>query len=302
MSGAHDEVVQKAQDVVASYAASRGRSNPWSSLSTLLRQMQREYEDRFLYELVQNAYDAHPPDADGEIAILLAEDESDHGVLYVANRGNPFARENFDAICELAQSNKTPDESIGNKGVGFKSVLQVCEWPEIYSRTHADAPECDGYCFTFARLDWYDELAGGDKDLAEALREDVAPYFLPVPLTDPPASVLDFAERGFASVLRLPLKSAAAADVARSRVAKLESESVPLHLFLPHLQRCSPGSASSPSTRRTRSRVSTAETPSSRTSNSHASPPTIRCPTSSKRAAPFARWQAFRLDSSTTRL
>lgn len=237
MPGARDEVIQKAQDVVASYAASRGRSNPWSSLSTLLRQMQREYEDRFLYELVQNAYDAHPSDADGEIAVLLADDESDHGVLYVANRGNPFARENFDAICELAQSNKTPDESIGNKGVGFKSVLQVCEWPEIYSRAYADSPGFDGYCFTFARLDSYDELAGGDVDLAEALRQDVAPYFLPVPLTDPGPTVVEFAERGFASVLRLPLKSAAAADVARDRVAKLESESVPLHLFLPRLQR-----------------------------------------------------------------
>jgi len=48
MSSACDQVIQKAQDVVASYAASRGHSNPWSSLSTLLRQMQREYEDRFL--------------------------------------------------------------------------------------------------------------------------------------------------------------------------------------------------------------------------------------------------------------
>lgn len=237
MPTARDEILEKAQDVVASYAASRGRSNPWSSLSTLLRQMQREYEDRFLYELIQNAYDAHPADANGEIAILLAEDEGDHGVLYVANRGNPFARENFDAICELAQSNKTPDESIGNKGVGFKSVLQVCEWPEIYSRAHADSPGFDGYCFTFARLNAYDELAGGDKELADALRSDVAPYFLPVPLVDPPSSVLEFGERGFASVLRLPLKSAAAAEVSRDRVAKLESESVPLHLFLPRLER-----------------------------------------------------------------
>lgn len=58
MPGARDEVIQKAQDVVASYAASRGRSNPWSSLSTLLRQMQREYEDRFLYEeLLSNVVD-----------------------------------------------------------------------------------------------------------------------------------------------------------------------------------------------------------------------------------------------------
>ncbi len=214
MTSAHEQVLEKARNVVAGYAASRAHWNPASSLSTLLRQMQREYEDRFLYELVQNAYDAHPPDADGEIAILLAECEEDHGVLYVANRGNPFTHENFEAICELAQSNKTPDESIGNKGVGFKSVLQVCEWPEIYSRSHVGSPGFDGYCFTFARPDAYDVLAGGDRDLAQAMRQDVAPYFLPVPLSIPVPTVIDFAARGFATVLRLPLKSAAAAEVA----------------------------------------------------------------------------------------
>ena len=67
--------------------------------------------------------------------------------------------------CELAQSNKTPDESIGNKGVGFKSVLQVCEWPEIYSRSHTESAGFDGYCFTFARPDAYDGLARGDTEL-----------------------------------------------------------------------------------------------------------------------------------------
>ena len=237
MTSAREQILEKTRNVVAGYAASRGYWNPASSLSTLLRQMQREYEDRFLYELVQNAYDAHPPDADGEIAILLAEGEAEHGVLYVGNRGNPFAHEDFEAICELAQSNKTPDESLGNKGVGFKSVLQVCEWPEIYSRSRAESPDFDGYCFTFARPEAYDALAGGAADLAQAMRQDVAPYFLPVPLRDPVQTVSDFAARGFATVLRLPLKSAAAAEVARDRVARLESESVPLHLFLPRLQR-----------------------------------------------------------------
>jgi hypothetical protein len=132
---AREQILEKARNVVRGYAASKGHWNPASSLTALLRQMQREYEDRFLYELIQNAYDAHAADAEGEIAILLDEREGEHGVLYVANGGEPFGTENFEAICELAQSNKAPDQSIGNKGVGFKSVLQVCTWPEIYSRT-----------------------------------------------------------------------------------------------------------------------------------------------------------------------
>ena len=109
--------------------------------------MQREYEDRFLYELIQNAYDAHPADAEGQIAILLDELEEDHGVLYVANGGEPFDLDNFEAICELAQSNKPPDQAIGNKGVGFKSVLQVCTWPEVFSRAKSESSTFDGFCF-----------------------------------------------------------------------------------------------------------------------------------------------------------
>ncbi len=143
---ARDQILEKARNVVKGYAASKGHWNPASSLTALLRQMQREYEDRFLYELIQNAYDAHPAEAEGEIAILLDEREGENGVLYVANGGEPFATENFEAICELAQSNKAPDQSIGNKGVGFKSVLQVCTWPEIYSRTAPGSETFDGFC------------------------------------------------------------------------------------------------------------------------------------------------------------
>lgn len=234
---ARDQILDKARNVVKGYAASRGHWNPASSLTALLRQMQREYEDRFLYELIQNAYDAHPADAEGEIAILLDEREGDNSVLYVANGGEPFATSNFEAICELAQSNKAPDQSIGNKGVGFKSVLQVCTWPEIYSRTVPGSETFDGFCFEFARPDAYDTLCDGDPDLAEALRQDVAPYFLPVPIDHLPPTVQRFADQGFATVIRLRLDSPAARDVASERLERLTSETVPLHLFLPRLRR-----------------------------------------------------------------
>jgi len=136
--------------VVRGYAASKGHWSPASSLTALLRQTQREYEDRFcLYELIQNAYDAHPGDAEGEIAILLDGREGERGVLYVANGGQPFGRANFEAICELAQSNKAPDQSIGTRawdsracfspssGLGFQlagDLLPDCAWFEHVRR------------------------------------------------------------------------------------------------------------------------------------------------------------------------
>jgi len=238
---AREQIVEKARNVVQIYsaarAASRGRSNPYSSLSALLQQMQREYEDRFLYELIQNAYDAHPPNSEGQVAILLDELEGDHGVLYVANGGQPFDLDNFEAICELAQSNKAPDQAIGNKGVGFKSVLQVCTWPEIYSRADSASTTFNGFCFEFAQLEQYEALCDGDRELADALREDVAPYFLPSPVDDLPASLERFAVEDFATVIRLPLDSPASLDIAVSRLERLASETVPLHLFLPRLRR-----------------------------------------------------------------
>lgn len=242
---ARDQIVEKARNVVQIYAAARaaskGRSNPYSSLSALLQQMQREYEDRFLYELIQNAYDAHPPGADGQIAVLLDELEGEHGVLYVANGGDPFGADDFEAICELAQSNKAVDQSIGNKGVGFKSVLQVSTWPEIYSRADVGSATFDGFCFEFARPVHYQELCDGDQDLTEALRTDVAPYFLPVPIDEIPVAVGRFADEGFASVIRLPLDSAAALAIVKDRLDRLTSDTVPLHLFLPRLRRLAIG-------------------------------------------------------------
>ena len=85
-----------------------------------------DYAGRFLYELVQNAYDAQPREATaGRIHVLLDPDAGEHGVLYVANTGTPFDADDFRAICEIAQSSKRPGQGIGNKGLGFRSVLAI---------------------------------------------------------------------------------------------------------------------------------------------------------------------------------
>lgn len=107
------------------------RWNTVASLSDLTQKVAHEYEDRFLIELIQNGYDAHGRGSSGgRIWVRLDERVSDHGVLYVANTGSPFGFRNFDALSNIAQSSKPPGEGIGNKGLGFRSVLQVCEWPD----------------------------------------------------------------------------------------------------------------------------------------------------------------------------
>jgi hypothetical protein len=223
------------RNVVEIYLGSKG-FNPIRSLSRVLTQYKREYEGRFLYELLQNGYDALSSRDDGDIVVLLDLDEGTHGVLYVANRGQPFTNKDFESICDLADSSKNPAEGIGNKGVGFKSVLHVCDLPEIYSARGRGRRRLDGYCFTFAGPEDYRRLANGDRELASKLRKDVHSAFLPMPLGDRPARVEDFARKGFATVIRLPLKSARARKVAIDRADDLLTEEVPVQLFLERLR------------------------------------------------------------------
>ena len=56
----------------------------------------KEYRGRFLHELIQNGFDAHPTGTrDGKIAVHFHDQEGEHGVLYVANGGRPLSESNF---------------------------------------------------------------------------------------------------------------------------------------------------------------------------------------------------------------
>ena len=141
-----------------SYLQSKEDWNLSRSLKNLIEQAVRDYEHRAVIELVQNAHDAHDADErSGRILVRIDHDEGEHGVIYIANTGHGFTESNFDAITDIAQSDKKPEEGIGNKGIGFKSVLQLSRTPEIYS-TRIEGP---GYCFRFAdRLDVAGQLLG----------------------------------------------------------------------------------------------------------------------------------------------
>lgn len=94
------------------------------------------YAQRVIRELVQNAADAMAggPTGDrdhGQIEVVL---NIDTRRLYVANGGLPVSRKGLDGLTHAHLSDKRGDE-IGKFGLGFKSVLSVCEQPEVFSRT-----------------------------------------------------------------------------------------------------------------------------------------------------------------------
>lgn len=130
-----------------------GTSN-YKSIHNLNEQMVHDYSNRFLIELIQNSHDAlKKPSKDGriigKIKIVLLEKPGEVPVLYVANNGNPFSKSNFDALSRFGQSDKDPQSSIGNKGIGFRSVLQICSNPHIYSGSWESGKGFSGFCFKF---------------------------------------------------------------------------------------------------------------------------------------------------------
>lgn len=226
-------------DELAAFNGTRGKSEIYASLRAVTEYTANEYGNRFLVELLQNGHDAHAADGtSGEIRCLFAADEGDYGTLYVANQGRPFGERDFAAICQFARSSKRPGESIGNKGIGFRSVLQICEYPEIYSARspRAGAASFDGFCFSFARPEDLVRLVP-DADLREAVHRDVPPHVLPVALTTQNAHVRSYAQAGFATVVRLPIKfTDARSDVLAAFDALVEGPA-PILLFLERISR-----------------------------------------------------------------
>lgn len=82
-------------------------------------------------ELLQNAEDAR--DLQGQPATRFWLDFRDDG-LWVGNDGE-FSDANFTAISNIGAGSKRYDEvTIGSFGVGFVSVYQITDYPEVYSR------------------------------------------------------------------------------------------------------------------------------------------------------------------------
>lgn len=238
----------------------------YETQSTTIGHIQDDYHGRFLLELIQNADDAGAPG--GSIALVL-DRQQDPPVLFAANMGTPFRREDVDDIRNLGLSRKDVNRCIGNKGLGFRSVLEVTTNPRIYSLADTGAGE-PGYCFEFTPRT-RDALRGAlsairdGKEVTDALSKalqfalsdpvftdlDPAPsrlrqrlqeeesliddvcrriepnvYPLPIFFSQDPyqSKVKDLWERGFVTVVALPLnRSSASSKFAEEALEKLDA-------------------------------------------------------------------------------
>ena len=217
-------------------AGHRDELKVYESLRNLNEVISTEYGDRVLYELIQNAHDAHPAEDQGRIAVRLVVRSEVDGSLYVANGGAGFRKKDVDAIVNLATTAKEVGEGIGNKGLGFRSIEALTNDVRIFSRRgRSESARFDGYCFRFATVDEIEHLLredGIDESTAREVAATVPRYLVPLPLAEQPDDVVSYARRGYASTIVVPLRTAEAIELAKRQVQAFADLDVPLLLFL----------------------------------------------------------------------
>jgi Domain of unknown function (DUF3883) len=95
-----------------------------SDLAGLEIYIAESYDSRSFVELLQNADDAR---SSRFIVQRVGE------ILLVANDGKPFTQVDFESLCRSAASSKSRGNTIGYRGIGFKSVVGFAEKVHIIS-------------------------------------------------------------------------------------------------------------------------------------------------------------------------
>ncbi len=203
------------------------------SFSGVGQQIKEAYEGRVIYELLQNSLDR----AESKILVLV------HGnYLYVANDGLRFSymsgydydggnkkRGDFQSICSISNSTKDPNVSIGNKGVGFKSVFSLSStgYVDLFTQGRiigtTDSPIAEGEAASidFRIHDVYNDASAVPEALDESLRthlqtkianvqaehenRGVPGYFFPYQIHEEDTKVRELLTEGYVTIIRIPL-------------------------------------------------------------------------------------------------
>lgn len=164
----------------------------------------------------------------------------ERGATRIRLNGSPPADSSCGILCRstTCRFGKPPGESIGNKGLGFRSVLHITDKPLIFSQASSvgEKPQFDGFCFGFAEPEDFDRLISNPLHRARAAR-DMPLLHVPRWLADQSERVQSYARRAFATVIALPLRDKAAREAVLKEIQSLRQQSVPVLLFLVRLGR-----------------------------------------------------------------
>lgn len=190
-------------------------------------QIAQDYRGRLIYELLQNADDAM--DASGEGARICFELTADS--LWVANSGRPLDDADIRGLCGISASSKRVRgkrrASIGHKGMGFKSVLEISDAPEVYSTSLS---------FRFSPRE---ALTAVRPLIDEGLVEPIgrAPVCrFPWPIGEEPKMWALLRDRGYRTAFRFPLRVKELQDQRTRLQMALKALPVSSLLFLKRLK------------------------------------------------------------------
>ena len=153
-------------------------------------------EERFVFELFQNAVDAFG-DSAGCLNVKIA---IQNGYLVFMHNGLAFSERDIEGLCDVGNGNKTKDiKKIGYKGIGFKSVF----WSNSVTVLSG------GYSFKFDKEYWTDYW---DKNWKESYgaKDPEKRYLMPwqiIPIeTTPPDVGIETSDYTVVTYIRLGRK------------------------------------------------------------------------------------------------
>ncbi len=186
------------------------------------REFTTDYNGRQLLELLQNADDAQT----GAVHIELDEAKK---TLRIANNGDAFSDKGLDSLRLAGNSSKNKREFIGNKGLGFRSILSWVDRIRIFTREVVLE-------FSPAIATKQFELLIVDKDERLAMikeQQDLLPNTSPFAVLAYPEYFKNTEAQDWETIIELQYNDEALDDI----ISQLDAITAEVLLFLKHTQR-----------------------------------------------------------------
>jgi hypothetical protein len=188
-----------------------------------------DYQGRLVYELLQNADDAMAknPNQENRVWFRLTDQE-----LWVGNSGRTLNEGDIRGLTSTGAGTKatpkaTRRASIGHKGMGFKSILELTDRPEVYSHS------C---CFVMDGQRAIESVGAILKKAGFPAPLRVPTMRFPWEVLEPPAEWVRESGNGINVLFRFPFKDGIKGDKLEVLADTLANLPVTTILFLKHLE------------------------------------------------------------------
>ena len=188
-------------------------------------QTNEDYRGRQLLELLQNADDAYKDGLDEHKVYIELQDNK----LIIKNTGQGFSKEGVES---LLTSNLSPKDSnyIGNKGLGFRSILNWAK--KIHISSYSDE-EKENWNFSFCREyseERFNSLPTQKQEDARKKAQNNEMYPIAT-LRCPKWDTIDFENTTYTTIITLDLNNYAISDI-KDQFSKIDEN---ILVFLPRL-------------------------------------------------------------------